>query len=87
MIEVNPYKSILLLVEEVALMLRLPEDCFYLTLLSSVLRGSTALTDAGFGAGSHSCVCEGARWDATRQLRYWRRRFWAMDLHEPAVQG
>ena len=57
MINANPEAPVLLLVEDVAKVLGLPETCFYLTVGSRVLRDCMSLAAEGVGSDSVVRVC------------------------------
>ena len=57
MIDADPEAPVLLLVEDVAKVLGLPETCFYLTVGSRVLRDCMSLTAEGVGSDSVVRVC------------------------------
>ena len=57
MIDATPDAPVLLLVEDVAKVLGLPDTCFYLTVGSKVLRGYMPLAAEGVGSDSVIRVC------------------------------
>ena len=61
MIDAIPDAPVLLLVEDVAKLLGLPETCFYVTVGSRVLRDCMSLAAEGVGSDSVIRVCAGVR--------------------------